>query len=135
MSDILVEHRAGRRGSLDVSLFDFEFSRSLSVLIARASGFLQEIRWLFGKASRGSPAVLCSQLAAMPLPVVVIAFFCLAATVFVWQRSRRSLPLPPGPTGLPLLGHLYVVPSDRPEVRSHAQDFKTWLIRKCLGVL
>lgn len=46
----------------------------------------------------------------------------LAVAVVVWRiilqysnSSRKSLPLPPGPKGEPILGHLRIVPTDNPE--------------------
>lgn len=50
--------------------------------------------------------------------LVFIAVIVLIGTqlcMLVWKRRRGDLPLPPGPPGEPVLGHLRIIPTDNPE--------------------
>ncbi len=52
----------------------------------------------------------------------VIFWFSVLAALAVWFKSRRrSLPLPPGPPGDPIIGHLRYIPAEAP-----AETFAEW---------
>ncbi|KAL7947244.1 cytochrome P450 [Trichoderma barbatum] len=48
------------------------------------------------------------------LPFVILLMLA-AGKVVAYQRRKRLGPLPPGPPGEPILGHLRVIPTDNPE--------------------
>jgi cytochrome P450 len=62
-------------------------------------------------------------LVSMPRAYWIPAIIITAIVGLVYNRLQRSkkLPLPPGPPGEPLLGHLRVVPTDHPEF-----DYTRW---------
>lgn len=69
-------------------------------------------------------------LAFIGLVFVVIAKFIL------FDRKRSALPLPPGPPGEPILGHLRIIPSISPEYTymQWSKDFKSDIVSgKVLG--
>ena len=48
-------------------------------------------------------------------PVIAVFAALVVAFVYVRFRSSSRLPLPPGPPGEPLLGHLRIIPANNPE--------------------
>jgi hypothetical protein len=49
------------------------------------------------------------------LSLILLLFSCVILYVWAREKSARRLPLPPGPPGDPLIGHLRLVPSDNQE--------------------
>ena len=70
------------------------------------------------------------------------ASLCVAASlalIWKWQRSGVKLPLPPGPTRLPLLGNVLDIPKDVPIwqafisiARKHSKCLLLLLFLRCL---
>ena len=55
-------------------------------------------------------------MAAMLVSAVMIVFLAIAfLSISGAGSSKTKSPLPPGPPGEPILGHLRVVPTDNPE--------------------
>ncbi|KAI4727065.1 hypothetical protein E4T49_05178 [Aureobasidium sp. EXF-10728] len=54
----------------------------------------------------------------------VLLGLILAKALYDWSRKRNSLPLPPGPKGLPLLGNLTDLPA------GNVPEFQHWLTHK-----
>jgi hypothetical protein len=61
---------------------------------------------------------------AVGIAAVVAAAFVVSRRV--WGR-KSHLPLPPGPPGEPLLGHLRIIPAERPEFQyaKWAKEYNT----------
>ncbi|KAF5330223.1 hypothetical protein D9611_010590 [Ephemerocybe angulata] len=73
----------------------------------------------------------------MPL-MTTLGFFCTAYLLSRWQKSKRgvrSLPLPPGPKRLPVLGNLLQLPQVQPweEYNRMSQEFGDIMYLEALG--
>ncbi|KAL6410650.1 O-methylsterigmatocystin oxidoreductase [Ilyonectria robusta] len=49
------------------------------------------------------------------LAILAVSIILYLGKLAISRRSKRALPLPPGPPGEPILGHLRVIPADNPE--------------------
>lgn len=74
-----------------------------------------------------TPTMAFASLSLLVIVVLAVAFI---TTQLLALRKRSQLPLPPGPPGEPILGHLRVVPTDNPEYAyaKWAEEYKSDVI-------